>query len=164
MTLKRLLLAAAFALVAAPLFVAAQEGRPRPPGVASPNPTPDPTRDAYDPKRPARNTDPRTDVGKLMDRPYDTPGSLSGEVVRVDVGEGLLVVAHPKEDVHVVFYVNRKTKYSADKESALGGKKKLTLEDFQKGQTVKVTYLTEGEADWEKSYRALEVKARKPKN
>jgi hypothetical protein len=161
MTLNRLLLAAVFALVAAPLWVAAQESRPRPPGVASPNPTPDSTRDAYDPKRP-RVVDPRADIAKL-ERPYASPRSISGQVVRVDMNAGLIVVARQKENVHVVFHVNRKTKFSADKETTLGGKKKLTLEDFQKGQTVKVTYMTE-ETDWDESYRALEVKARKPKD
>lgn len=159
MILKRLLLAAAFALVAAPLLVAAQEGRPRPPGVPSPNPTPDPTRDAYDPSQPTRS-----DIGKLMGKQSTTTRSISGEVVRVDLDAGTILVADPKKGVHGTFHVNKKTKLSADKETTLGGKKKLTLEDFQKGQTVKVTYWTQEDADWTVSLRALEVRARRPKN
>jgi hypothetical protein len=162
MTLKRLLLAAAFALVAAPLLVVAQARRP--PGVPDPNPTPDPTVDAIDPKRPARSTDPRADIGKLMGVPSTDPRSISGEVVRVDLDAGTILVTDPKKGVHGTFHVSRKTKLSADKETTLGGKKKLTLEDFQQGQTVKVTYWVEEDADWSVRLRALEVRARRPKN
>jgi hypothetical protein len=157
MTLKRLLLAAAYALVAAPVLVAAQVVSP--PGTSSPHPkldtTPGPTKGS-----PIR--DPAA-MGKLMDR-SDAIRSISGEVVQVDIETGSIVVADLKKGVHGTFYVNKKTKLSADKETTLGGKKKLTLEDFQKGQTVKVTYWTQEDADWTVTLRALEVRARRPKN
>lgn len=150
MTLKRLLLAAVFALAVAPLSAAAQREIPQPP---SPHPTPAPTPDNRA-GAPARGRDIQGDMGR-MDTPYIAPRSISGTVVRVNVEEGYIVVAHPKKGLGT-FHVNGKTKLSAEKGSPLGDKKRLTLEDFQEGQAVKVTY-------WPEDFRAFEVRARRPK-
>ena len=53
--------------------------------------------------------------------------------------------------------MGRKTRFRADKDTPLGGKKELTLEDFEKGQTVKVTF-------WPENFNVTEVRMRRPKS
>lgn len=144
MTLKRLLLAAAFALAASALPVAAQAlgtqgSRPMAP-IPLPPPlltvTPSPTSE--------------------KETPYVSTRSFSGEVREVNLNEGYIVVFDSKRG-EGTFYVGDKTRLRADKKTPLGDRKNLTLEDFQKGQTVKVTF-------WPKSLQATELRVRQPKS
>ena len=146
MRLRRLLLAYAFALVAVPLTAAAQvttTSIPAAPTIAPP------------PRGSTTHPPSHTMMDGTTDT-YVTTRSLSGEVRAVSLGEGYIVVADPKRGA-VRFYVGHKTRYRADKDSPLGGKKNLTLGDFQEGQTVKVTF-------WHKTFSVTEVRVRRPKN
>ena len=144
MRLRRLLLA--FALVAMPLTAAAQvrtTSIPAAPTIA----------------RPPRGSTTHPPAHTTMDGTSDTyvtTRSVSGEVSEVNYYEGYIVVADPKRGFGK-FYVGKKTRLRADKETPLADKKKLTLEDFQRGQTVKVTF-------WPDSFRATEVRVRRPRN
>jgi hypothetical protein len=154
MTLRRLLLASAFALALAPLSAAAQATRgstPVPPGV-NPNvpvgPGGTPVRGGA--ARPTHET--VTGGGDT----YISTRSVSGEVREVNLEEGYILVVIPKKGTGK-FYVGGKTRLRADKETPLGERKRLTLEDFQKGQNVKVTF-------WPDNFEATEVRARQPKS
>ena len=92
----------------------------------------------------------------LLDGPYVTTRSVSGEVRAVNFDAGYIIVFVPKRGTGR-FYVGDKTRLKADKGTPLGDKKRLTLEDFQKGQTVKVTF-------WPRTFYATEVRVRQPKN
>jgi len=146
MRLRKILLAYALALVAVPLTAAAQVTTTNVP--AAPTIAPPPRGSTTHP--PSHSTmDATSDT-------YVTTRSLSGEVREVNIGEGYIVVSDPKRG-STRFYVGHKTRYKADKDSPLGGKKKLTLEDFQQGQTVKVTF-------WPQNFSVTEVRVRRPKS
>jgi hypothetical protein len=87
---------------------------------------------------------------------FVTTRSVSGEVIEVNVEQGYIVVAVPKRG-NGKFLIGHKTRLKADKETPLGDRKNLSLEDFQSGQTVKVTF-------WPQNFQATEVKVRQPKN
>ena len=152
MRLKRLLLAAAFALAAAHISYAIQRGSTPVPTGVNPNV---PVGPAGTPVRGGgvRPTHATVDGGADT---YVTTRSLMGQVREVNLDEGYIVVTDPKRGTGK-FYVGHKTRYRADKDSPLGARKDLTLEDFQKGQTVKVTF-------WPQSFNATEVRVRRPKN
>jgi hypothetical protein len=151
MRLGRLLLTAACALAAAQLTYAIQRGvTPVPPGV-NPNV---PIGPAGTPIR-GGGTRPTHDTMGGGDT-YVSTRSLLGEVREVNTDEGYIVVVDPKRG-SAKFYVGHKTRFRADKDSPLGAKKELTLEDFQKGQTVKVTF-------WPQNFSATEVRVRQPKS
>jgi hypothetical protein len=142
MRLGRFLLASTCALVGAHLSAAAQ--------LRGPAPAPPPA--------------PPTTIGMLVPESATTgerdtlmtTRTLSGEVREVNLAEGYIVVADPKQGVGK-FYVSNKTRLKADKETPLGDRKKLALEDFQKGQTVKVTF-------WPNNFRATELRVRRHRN
>ena len=153
MRLKRLLLAAAFALAAAHISYAIQITRgatPVPPGV-NPNvpigPAGTPIRGGG--VRPTHDTMSPGDT-------YFSTRSFVGRVVDVNLEEGYVVVSDPKKGSGK-FFVGHKTRLKADRETPLGDRKKLTLEDFQKGQTVKVTF-------WPQNFNATELRVRQPKS
>jgi hypothetical protein len=151
MRLRRLLLTAACALAAAQLTYAIQRGTvPVPTGV-NPNV---PVGSAGTPIR-GGGVRPTHDTMSDGDT-YVTTRSLMGEVREVNLEEGYIVVEDPKRGT-AKFLVGNKTRFKADKDSPLGGKKNLTLEDFQKGQTVKVTF-------WPQNFNATEVRVRQPKS
>ena len=151
MRLRRLLLASACALAAAQLTYAIQRGvTPVPPGV-NPNV---PIGSAGTPIR-GGGTRPIHDTLGSGDT-YVSTRSLMGEVREVNADKGYIVVVDPKRGT-AKFYVGNKTRLRADKDSPLGGKKELTLEDFQKGQIVKVTF-------WPQNFNATEVRVRQPKS
>lgn len=151
MRLRRLLLAAAFALAAVHISHAIQRGSTQvPPGV-NPNV---PIGPAGTPIR-GGGTRPTHDTMSGRDT-FITTRSLMGQVREVNLEEGYIVVADPKRGA-ATFFVGHKTRYRADKDSPLGDKKNLTLEDFEKGQTVKVTF-------WPQNFNATEVRVRQPKN
>jgi hypothetical protein len=151
MRLRRLLLASVCALMAAHISNAIQRGSlPVPPGV-NPNvpvgPSGTPIRGGG--SRPTHDTMSGGDT-------YVSTRSLMGEVREVNLAEGYIVVTDPKRG-SAKFYVGTKTRLRADKDSPLGGKKELSLEDFQKGQTVKVIF-------WPQNFHATEIKVRQPKS
>jgi hypothetical protein len=152
MRLTRLLLASAFTLASAHLSYAAQTrgATPVPPGV-NPNapvgPAGTPTRGGG-----VRPTHDAMDGGDS----YVTTRTALGEIREVNLEDGYIVVADPKRGVGK-FYVGDKTRLKADKETPLGDKKKLALEDFRKGQTVKITF-------WPHNFHATEVRVRQPKD
>ena len=150
MRLKSLLLASACALAAAlPVYAIQRGSLPVPPGV-NPNvpigPAGTPIRGGG--VRPTHDT---IGVGDT----YVSTRSLMGEVREVNLDEGYIVIDSKRGAAK--FHVGNKTRFRADKDSPLGGKKGLTLEDFQKGQTVKVTF-------WPQNFNATEVRVRQPKS
>lgn len=152
MRLRRLLLASAFTLAAAHLSYAVQTrgSTPVPPGV-NPNVPVGPA------GTPIRGGSTRSIHEALSDGDtYVTTRSFSGQVIEVNAEQGYIVVSDAKRG-NGKFFVADKTRLRADKETALGDKKNLTLEDFQKGQTVKVTF-------WPDSFKATEVRVRQPKS
>lgn len=151
MRLRRLLLASACALAAAlPVYAIQRGSAPVPTGV-NPNvpvgPGGTPIRGGG--MRPTHDTIVGGDT-------YVSTRSLMGQVREVNPDEGYIVVVDPKRGT-AKFYVGNKTRFRADKDSPLGGRKDLTLEDFQKGQTVKVTF-------WPQNFNATEVRVRQPKS
>jgi hypothetical protein len=151
MRLRRLLLTAACALAAAQPTSAIQRGSVPVPSGVNPN---SPIGSAGTPIR-GGGTRPTHDTMNAGDT-YVTTRSLMGEVREVNPDEGYIVVVDQKRGA-ARFYVGDKTRLRADKESPLGGKKTLTLEDFRKGQTVKVTF-------WPQNFNATEVRVRQPKS
>ena len=151
MKFTRLLLAAVFTLAAAYLSHAVQRNATPVPAGVNPNV---PVGPAGTPVRGGgtRATHETMNGGDT----YVTTRSFSGEVVGVNVEEGYIIVSDPKRG-NGKFFVADKTRFKADKETALGDKKNLTLEDFRKGQTVKVIF-------WPDSFKATEVRVRQPKN
>ena len=151
MRLRRLLLASACALAAAlPVYSIQRGSAPVPTGV-NPNV---PIGSAGTPIR-GGGTRPIHDTMTGGDT-FVTTRSLLGEVREVNLEEGYIVVADPKRGA-AKFHVGNKTRLRADKDSPLGGKKDLTLEDFQKGQLVKVIF-------WPQNFNATEVRVRQPKS
>jgi hypothetical protein len=153
MRLTRLLLAAAFTLAAAQLSFAIQRGSTPVPTGVNPNvpigPAGTPVRGGG--VRPTHET---VDSGGDT---FVTTRSFAGEVVEVNAEEGYIVVSDPKKG-DGKFLIGKKTRLKADKEvTPLADKKQLTLEDFEKGQTVKVTY-------WPQNHEATEVRVRQPKS
>ncbi len=152
MRLTRLLLAAAFTLTAAQLSYTVQRNATPVPGGVNPNvpvgPGGTPTRGGG-----VRSTHETLDSGDT----YVTTRSFSGQVVEVNAEEGYIVVSDQKKGSGK-FLVGKKTRLKADKEVApLADKKQLTLDDFEKGQTVKVTF-------WPQNMEATEVRVRQPKS
>ncbi|HEX7955455.1 MAG TPA: hypothetical protein VF508_00840 [Pyrinomonadaceae bacterium] len=149
MRLRRLLLTSALTLAAAPLSAAALvPGTQMPATVPAPKPGPDPAAIRV------RSPYPATATGE--DTPYVSTRSFTGSVYEVNREGGYIIVKNAKK-YYQTFYVGQKTRLRADKETSLGGKQKLTLEDFEQGQAVKVTY-------WPGNYRATEVRLRRPKD
>ena len=69
--------------------------------------------------------------------------SVNGVLLEADEEEGtILLQVGLKEEERAVFKVHSKIRLSADKKSALGGRKKLVLADFPLSQPVKVTFRT----------------------
>ena len=149
MSLRRLLLTSALTLAAAPLSVAALAPGTQLPTVRPvPRPGPDPAA--------VRVPSPYPSTATGEDTPYVSTRSFSGRVYEVNRQEGYIIVKNEKK-YYLIFRVGGKTRLKADKETPLGEKQKLTLEDIQEGQAVKVTY-------WPEGYRATEVRVRRPKS
>ena len=151
MKLRRLLLTAVCALAAAQLTYAIQRGSVQVPSGVNPNV---PIGAGGTPIR-GGGTRPNHDTMDAGDT-FVTTRSLMGEVREVNREEGYIVVADPKRG-EAKFFVGHKTRLRADKDTPLGGKKTLTFEDFQKGQTVKVTF-------WPQNFNVTEVRVRRPKS
>ena len=150
MRFSKLLLASVCVLAAAQLTYAQRGSAPVPTGV-NPNvpvgPAGTPIRGGG--SRPTHDTMSSGDT-------YVSTRSLMGEVREVNREEGYIVVADPKRG-EAKFFVGHKTRFRADKDTPLGDKKELTLEDFEKGQTVKVTF-------WPQNFNVTEVRVRRPKS
>jgi hypothetical protein len=150
MRLCKLLLASVCVLAAAQLTYAQRGSAPVPTGV-NPNV---PIGSGGTPIR-GGGSRPTHDTMSAGDT-YVTTRTLMGEVREVNLEEGYIVVEDPKRGA-AKFIVGRKTRFRADKDTPLGGKKTLTLEDFEKGQTVKVTF-------WPQDFNVTEVRVRRPKS
>jgi hypothetical protein len=149
MRLSKLLLASVCVLAAAQLTYAQRGSAPVPTGV-NPNV---PVGTGGTPIR-GGGSRPTHDTLSGGDT-YVTTRSLMGEVREVNLDEGYIVVEDPKRGA-AKFFVGNKTRFRADKDTPLGGKKEVTLEDFEKGQTVKVTF-------WPQNFNVTEVRVRRPK-
>lgn len=142
MSLKRLLLTSAFALAVAPLSAAGQSEQI-----------------SIVPSKPTDPPGPRVIIAHpatAEDTPYSSTRSFSGKVYEINLDEGYIVVTDPKRGTGK-FFLSDKTRLRADKETPLGDRKNLTLEDFKEGQTVKVTF-------WPRGSKATEVRVRQPKS
>lgn len=72
---------------------------------------------------------------------FDVFRSVAGVLLEVNEPENVLAVqVGPKEDERVSFKLGAKIRLTADKKSALGGRRTLQLADFASGQPVKITY------------------------
>ncbi len=61
-------------------------------------------------------------------------------LVSADEAEGVLVLKPEGAEESVIFKVVPKIRLSAEKKTALAGRKGLKLSDYEPGQTVKVTF------------------------
>ena len=144
MTIKKILFLSAFVLALTPLQTQAQGVHP---SVVSRPPTPSPAPAASLRKRGTPGTPGQS---------FPATRSFAGQIILVNPAEGYIAV-EDSDGLARMFYVKRKTRLKADDETALAGRKDLTLEDFQKGQAVKVVY-------WPETLSATEVRLRRPKN
>jgi hypothetical protein len=65
---------------------------------------------------------------------------VTGVLVSADAEEGALVVRPDGAEENVTFKVLPKIRLSAEKKTALAGRKDLALSDYAPGQPVKVTF------------------------
>ncbi|HVT44276.1 MAG TPA: hypothetical protein VMT00_07790 [Thermoanaerobaculia bacterium] len=64
---------------------------------------------------------------------------VTGTIFEIDLEKNLVIV-ETEAKARYRFEIAKKTKLKAEKKSALAGKKKIELPDFQKGQPVRITY------------------------
>lgn len=72
-------------------------------------------------------------------RSYSVTRSIEAKIVSIDAERSLVAVELDNGERYQLT-VHEKTKYKADKKTSLRGKKKLSLADFEPGQTIKVKY------------------------
>jgi hypothetical protein len=65
--------------------------------------------------------------------------SVTGRILSVDSTSGSIMIQGSDKSERT-FVVDAKVQLKADKDSAMGGKKVLTLSDFAPGQVVKISY------------------------
>ena len=87
---------------------------------------------------------------------FEVLNSFAGEISEIGLDSHLLVV-EDKDGKSVRFKVDDQTKFKADKKTELEGRKNLKLDDFEKGQTVKVVFVPSDN-------RAVEVRLRHVKS
>lgn len=71
--------------------------------------------------------------------PFEVTRSFEGKILEIRLDSHVLVV-EDKDGKRAGFQVDDQTAFKADKKTELQGRKKLKLEDFEKGQPVKVTF------------------------
>jgi hypothetical protein len=65
--------------------------------------------------------------------------SVTGTILTIDSARGELTI-EGADKAQLTFVVDAKVQLKADKDSAMGGKKDLTLSDYTPGQVVKISY------------------------
>jgi hypothetical protein len=84
------------------------------------------------------------------------PSRHTGTILAVDKDRRLMMIELPDKS-HETFIVDPKFRARADKDTALAGKKDLSLNDYKRGQLVTVTYRANDKT-------ALEIRLRRPKD
>lgn len=119
--MKSIRLAALLSFLVFPALALAQgSGSERPPTVQPPT---------TDSRLPTNSTD------------FEVRRSFAGKISDIRLDSHLLVV-EDKDGKRVGFKVDDQTEFKADKKTELAGRKNLKLDDFEKGQTVKVIFLS----------------------
>lgn len=76
------------------------------------------------------------------DSPFLVTRTLAGKVLRVTKdGRETLIVVEDSQGRRGVFTVNQKSKFKADKNTEFAGKKRISADDLETGQLVKVTFV-----------------------
>jgi hypothetical protein len=76
------------------------------------------------------------------DSPFLVTRTLAGKVLRVTKdGRETLIVVEDSQGRRGVFTVNQKSRFKADKNTELAGKKRISADDLEVGQLVKVTFV-----------------------
>lgn len=88
---------------------------------------------------------PLTELGTAdtnSDSPFLVTRTLAGKILRIkkDVHETLIVVEDSQGRLGV-FTVNQKSRFKADKNTEYAGKKRISVDDLEVGQLVKVTFV-----------------------
>jgi hypothetical protein len=73
-------------------------------------------------------------------QPFAVTRSVTGRIARIDAANHLLIIEDDKGK-HYELKLAKGTHFKADKKTELAGRKKLTIDDFEIGWAVKVTYL-----------------------
>jgi hypothetical protein len=131
---RSLLLACCLLLAAAPAGLLAAQRSGAPAG---------PTRNTYGERAPASPSE--TDA-------YEMTRSFSGKIAEIKPEEFTITVEDSKGQVYQ-FILGGKIKFKADKKTELAEKKDLSLNDFQAGQPVKITY-------WPSTRKVIEIRLR----
>ena len=71
--------------------------------------------------------------------PFAVLSSFAGKISEIGLDSHLLVV-EDRDGKSVRFEIGDRTKFKADKKTEFEGRKNLKLDDFEKGQTVKVVF------------------------
>ena len=104
----------------------------------------------------APTTGPRTIGGDMGEAPaFAVTRTLTGKIVGIEAAQNLLVVEDDGGKRHN-FKLSKDTRFRADKNTELQGRKHLSLGDFDVGAAVKITYLASGDT-------ATEVRLRRVK-
>lgn len=99
---------------------------------------------------------PRSNPFPANDTPFEVSKSFAGTVSEIQLAARVVVV-EGKDGKRVEFKVDDRTAFKADKKTELEGRKTLKLEDFEKGQPVKVTFRASDN-------KVLEVRLRRVKS
>jgi hypothetical protein len=70
----------------------------------------------------------------------DRTRSFVGQIAALNVNGNSLAIKDLKTGKEIEFSLDAETKLRADKQTELAGRKNLTLADFKRGQTVRLTY------------------------
>ena len=70
--------------------------------------------------------------------------TLTGKIVGIDAAKNLLVVEDDGGKRHD-FKLSKDTRFRADKQTELQGRKHISLGDFEVGAAVKITYFASGD-------------------
>jgi len=104
----------------------------------------------------APTTGPRTIGGDMGEAPaFAVTRTLTGKIVGIEAAQNLLVVEDDGGKRHN-FKLSKDTRFRADKNTELQGRKHLSLSNFDVGAAVKITYLASGDT-------ATEVRLRRVK-
>ena len=104
----------------------------------------------------APTTGPRTIGGDMGEAPaFAVTRTLTGKIVGIEAAQNLVVVEDDGGKRHN-FKLSKDTRFRADKNTELQGRKHLSLGDFDVGAAVKITYLASGDT-------ATEVRLRRVK-
>lgn len=134
-------------IIGAALGVAAAQGAPtKSSGVPAPV--------ALDPGENAKPPSPL--IERMGKDPDAYSRSVTGTIVTID-GARRSLVLQGQGKTPLTFVVDSKVRVRADKDTALGGKKDLSLSDYSPGQFVRVTYRIEDS-------KALEIRLKRPRS